>query len=158
VRDHDHRLESQHVGRVVLENFGVALEAVAPAERLVGEPEAREVHRAHAVAVAQLLGNFEPVDAARRKAVDQHERGRVRVTELDVEDLHLGGVAAARSPPEVAALLSPDVTTIHAGDYFFFGPRPSKWCARFKARARGSAPRMPTGSQGRLGTAPRRRS
>ena len=53
VRVQDHRLEAEHVGHVVLEHLGVAHEAVAPAEWLVGEAEAREVHRADAVAVAQ---------------------------------------------------------------------------------------------------------
>ena len=104
VREHDHRLEAQHFGHVVLEHLGVAHEAVAPAERLVGEAEAREVHRADAKAVAQSLGDFEPVDAAGRKAVDQHERRRVRVTELDVEDLHLGRISAARTPTRSSCL------------------------------------------------------
>ena len=48
--------------------------------------------------------------------MDQHERRRVGVTELDVEDLHLGGISAARAPREVAALLTPSVGTIHDGD------------------------------------------
>ena len=117
VREHDHRLEAEHVGHVVLEHLGVAHEAVAPAEWLVGEAEAREVHRADAIAVAQQLRDLEPVDAARRKAVDQHERRRVGVTELDVEDLHLGRISAARTPREVAALVTPRVCTVHGGDY-----------------------------------------
>ena len=85
VGEHDHRLEAEHVRDVVLEHLGVAHEAVAPPERLVGEAEAREVHRADPVAVAQPLRDLEPVDAARREAVHQHERRRRRVTELDVE-------------------------------------------------------------------------
>ena len=74
VGEHDHGLEAQHLGDVVLQHLDVAHEAVAPAERLVGEAEAGEVHRADAVAVAESLGDLEPVDAARREAVDQHER------------------------------------------------------------------------------------
>ena len=115
VREHDHRLETQHLGHVVLEHFDVAREAVAPAERLVGEAEAREVHRADAIAVAQSFCDLEPIDAARRKAMDQYERRRIGITPLDVEDLYLRRVATARAPREEVALFAPRLCTVHGG-------------------------------------------
>jgi hypothetical protein len=86
VREQDHRLEAQDVSHVVLEHLRVTHEAVGPAQWFVGEPEAREVHRADAIAVAEEISDFDPVDAARRKAMDEHERRRVGVTDFDVED------------------------------------------------------------------------
>ena len=45
--------------------------------------------------------------------MDQHERRRAGVTELDVENLHLGRISAARTPREVLALVTPRVCSIH---------------------------------------------
>ena len=73
--------------QVVVQQLGVAPQAVTPPARLVGEPEAGEVEHAHAVARAQLLGDLEPVDAARREAVHERQDRRVRVAELHVEDV-----------------------------------------------------------------------
>ena len=116
VREHDRGLEAQDLGHVVLEHLGVAHEAVPPPERLVGEAEAGEVHRADPVAVTEPFRDLEPVDAARREAVHQHEWWRIGVAGLDVEDLHLVRVTGTRSPREVLTPVTPCVGSIHGSD------------------------------------------
>src|SRR5690349_14257978 len=108
----DDRLDAYDLREVVVEQSGVAQQAVAPGAGLAGKAVAGEVEHAHPVARAQPLGDLEPIDAARREAVYEHHGPGAWVAELDVKDLHGWRVLAGRGPREMS---SPGAPTIGAG-------------------------------------------
>ena len=85
--------DTDDLPEVVVEQHAVASDGVLFALRLVGEAEAGEVHDAHSTLAAEQRSDVIPVDAARRKAVDEQHNGRVRVTDLGMKDLQLVPVA-----------------------------------------------------------------
>ena len=106
VGDHRARSRARDLAEVVLDQQSVATERVALALRLVGEAVTPESPAADPVVSAERLGDVVPVDAARREAVQQEQRGSVRIAELGMEDLELAGRRPAlptrRSSPRPA--------------------------------------------------------
>ena len=101
--------DPEHLADVVPDQLRVAREGVALTLRLVGEPEAREVEDADASVPAERLDDVVPVDAARRKAVQEKQRRRFRVAELGVKDPQLARVPQrlAGRPVEEAPCVQP---------------------------------------------------